>query len=257
MKLITLLHAEDTSDIPTSKLTLETLGTGFPNAIQSVQIFVTPKGASVYAEAGTNLKVAGKIAYADHHQFIADQIAFASQSARAEEPLIFLDGDLIFFDEVETLIQQQIDNENRALVLGQRLPVLRSCGMNWIPRLHTSLYVVANPKRLIHHLSTCPWNSKWTSIDWFKPQVVFEHGNPNFYDTGANLYQALPDLHGGLNHEINKRYAHLFCGGSLSVARRRLGLERTAALAQRHHAALTDPMSLVNTNQNYEQFMFR
>lgn len=259
-----LLHAESISDVPTAILTLDTLKIGFPTT-SSISLWMTSTSEPFFREAAPQLWEKFPILInpwcdADHANWM--ECVFDTYSYN-NDPLIFLDGDLIFYKDMEPLIEAHIECNPESFMAGHLIAPAIRCYMEWVERLHTSFLIFPRPSDLKQHINNCPHQTRWTPVKFFPPQVVFgtdsNHAKPRarFYDTAANLFHALPEWRtSSFSRYFHQGYAHLFCGSSFSAVAAALPPDECDQLSKRHQLALKDPIALQGTNEDYERFMF-
>jgi len=218
----------------TATLTLNHLRTGFPttdvlvidNGHISTSLKVHDKAKQV---GGEYLRPAKPMEHWQTIQKILGQ--------RLPERVVFLDGDLVFFENCENWV-------TTTGLTGMLIPEHRSY-YSCCPtaaRLHTSFLVVHTPflHQEMEKSGAVPMH--FMHFEAWKPQLIYTPDAARFYDTGANLYQAV----GGtpFTEQQLDSYAHIFCGSTPDYANAFLPAGQQSLLKSWHNLALNCPDAL-------------
>jgi len=128
--------------------------------------------------------------------------------------VVFVDPDVAFWGSVEGW-------SFNSLLAGRLLPQMNSKPFLTRPRLHTSFLWVQSPRRLHEAIAQI----RQTAFEWqpWQPVMVKLMDRWLRWDTGASLFEAMPErMHAFAESELDY-YDHLFCGTHLETAKR-LGL---------------------------------
>ena len=210
-----------------NSMVFPSLRVGFPDADIAVVDNNSSVGASRIKELA--LSKGAKFVQLDkrisHEEFVEN--AFLS-SSDSEEPVIFLDPDVVFWKSMEFKFDKAIE--------GRFIPEFR-CPMSGAvcrPRLHTSLLGISNPKKLnetiegirsevIDYHPFYPWSSRDYSGTWIR------------WDATASLYSSLfPDIRKFDNDQLDS-YDHIFCGTHTDEYKNRLEPDIRSRLSEVHN----------------------
>jgi hypothetical protein len=195
-----------------TSLIFKTLRVGFPNA----RVYVVDNASLPEAQAqiatlcrenecefkrmtGSGLQ---------HHEFIDTTIREQATVSSSDGPLVFLDPDICLWQSCENF-------SFGGLIAGKKLSKFYDSITNTVtmPRIHSSFLWVKDARALLHEIlrikakrfDFLPFQSFSFNMDgsWFR------------YDTGANLYAALPEKHSFFSDSHFEYYDHLYAGSHL------------------------------------------
>lgn len=200
MKPLVAIHitVPDDHNYHNCTMTLDTVRVGYPNAdIMVFQRYQTYGDESYVDELAARCKkIEARYMQTgnDHPDWIPEVIDCETEDA----PLIFLDGDLRFWSEMESL-------DFPSVVSGQYIPGHMSDLFRCytFARLHTSHLRIRSGKELkdlIHLTHPFPGDTPsqlfpWLKRDLFTPHYSFIKGCPVYYDTCAELFNAYTPDH--------------------------------------------------------------
>lgn len=197
-----------------TELIFKTLRVGFPSAsISVVDNCSVPEARdeveSLAKEAGCQFLAIsdGPIA---HDRFILKTIRDAANDHSFEGPLVFVDPDVCLWESWEEF---HFDGLVAGKFVGRFFdPVTQTVTM---PRLHTSLLWISDPKRLWEEVVRI--KSRRFDFDPFLSCSVNLDGVWYRYDTGASLYAALPGRFSRFEERHLDCYDHIFAGSHLDL----------------------------------------
>ena len=184
-------------------LVFKTLRVGFPNAnvhivdnasLPSVRSLLKQNAQECDAEF-TQIKNT-----ISHHDFIEQTL-----NRQSEGTAIFVDPDVCFWENVE-------DWSFDALIAGRLLPKYKCeySGCLTYPRIHTSFMWIPDVIAFREAIQTL--QTQYFEFNPFCP-VMLKLGDVwQRFDTGASLYNALPDRMYAFTEKELDSYDHLFCG---------------------------------------------
>lgn len=224
-----------------STLAFKTLRTGFPKATIEVWDNASyPECATAierhaYDVGASFIRLPGRTT---HHQWMRSVLY------RENGPMVFVDPDVVFFDEMESVTL-------KSFLTGRLCPAYYNevVGCNEVERLHTCLLFVSNPKLLRTELdrhSSCeryPW-------DWVSPRKTARKGKVYFHDTMAIAFGAI----GGkaITAEYLERFGHLVSGSMIDLVAPKMTEGKD--LAALHRAAYLDNNVLRGCWANHDKF---
>lgn len=197
-----------------STLVFDTLRTGFPNAkIHVVDNSSIPSFKPKLKELAKRVDAHKffEINRTTHGRFITEVLN------QVAEPTVFVDPDVVFWDNMEYTV------ETDKLFAGRYIPNILDCGgVYFEERIHPSLFVVPNPRRLLEEY----W--KVAGKEYVgKPFEAFsfmdgrnDYPRKQFwrcFDVCAGIYAAIPNEAQNFEADDLDRYDHLFCGSLLNV----------------------------------------
>lgn len=144
-----------------------------------------------------------------HHEFIQSTIHEIAKNETEEDPLVFLDPDICFWNSCE-------DFKFSGLIAGKGMGKFYDYITHTItmPRLHSSFLWISNANKLQQEI----WRLKARHFDFepFQPFSFHMESKWYRYDTGATLYATIADK-AEVFEEIHLRcYDHIFCGSHLN-----------------------------------------
>jgi hypothetical protein len=218
--------------LPTATLTFKTVRTGYPNA----DIVVYDNGSEYECKEQIEI-LAHFIGATWESHMIRMPHAYAIQRTIANRPgkLVFLDGDLIFWDKCE-------DWEFDFPIAGRHIPthVSEYTKCETISRLHTS-HLWVDTVRTEAMLKDVGFEDReFAPADLWHPHVVYNKKQPTFYDVGANLYHAISGS--SFQRDHLSCYDHIFSGSTFDHAL--VHLDNPQGLQYVHHLATTEPARL-------------
>lgn len=204
MVVFVLVTCRGPEHLPLSLLVFDTIRTGFPTA----EIFVYDNASDygsdeirrrAFDARADSVKLGRRL---EHGDFIADRVA----AAKGGYSVVFVDTDMIFWSPCE-----DIRVPEGKLYAGRLIPEINECGARMPARIHPSMLIVPDARKLSHALSMVP------SIGWyFRPfqafTVVEKSGGTVCWDTCSSLYAALPNAAYAFGSDELDRYDHLFSG---------------------------------------------
>ena len=235
-RVIVTVNVRKPELLETATLTLRSVRVGFPTAeiiVASTSrdvTFLDPLLSRTHAIGARYQEVPG-----EHYRVLNK---FTSDPHRyGQEQTIFLDSDLIFYENCEGW------DFSRALA-GHRIPEHVSHYTQCVTagRLHTS-FLVVNQIRLEEELNAAGVEVReFAPVHLWRPQMLYHHARPMFYDTASNLFQAI----GGAQFTPEQLdcYTHIFCGSARDVAKQHLPAETYRTMEAAHELALRAPNQL-------------
>lgn len=222
-----LVTCSSEENLPLSLLVFDTIRVGFPTA----EILVTLNRGLEWREEikRRTLAVGGKFYL---HQFPKEHGDYiAAVIATEETPTVFVDTDMIFWENCEDIVLPE-----GKLYGGRLIPELHECGARMPARIHPSLLFVPDPAALCAALA--PFHKKFW---YFRPFQGYSYLGPEgavTVDTCASLYGALPDAAYAFGAAELDRYEHLF-GGTYPERFKEMGMSEPLAreLRMRHQLA--------------------
>jgi hypothetical protein len=223
MRVKILLAVPDEASYGPCTVVLDSIRVGYPNAI--VEVFLNPIAEVRPTMAGDIARRATQkdcqVSYlrdnTPHARWIFDRVIEHSADLGDQEPLIILDGDILFHSSCENWV---FDN---CFIAGYRIPAMGYFEFTQCPtlaRLHTSHLWFTQPRTLIRGISkvfpaaTMP-RADLCPLDLFSPDVKFINGIPHFWDSCANLYQMFGGKAFGPEHLAC--YEHLFSASAFEL----------------------------------------
>ena len=144
----------------------------------------------------------------EHHAFIESTIRTQAMGSSPHEPIVFLDPDICLWKSWE-------DFSFNGLMTGKRLskfadPITKTITM---PRIHSSFLWINDPAALWKEILRI----KAARFDFlpFQPFSFRMDGNWYRYDTGASLYNTLPNRCLFFNENHFDCYDHIYAGSHL------------------------------------------
>jgi hypothetical protein len=195
-------------------LVFESIRTGFPNA----EIHTYLNTWDISKTKLTLMKRVGDVCLLDdltHHYEWIQQVLEVNKNL--DSPLIFLDGDVIFWDNCEHVCQN--------LMNGFYVPshINDFSDSFYFSRLHTSFLCFRSPKELWSVLNEInvknrylPQAHPYLPSNPFAPEVLYINNKRVFYDTCAKLFQQIGDAR-VFGEDILNRYDHLNSSSFLEV----------------------------------------
>ncbi|MFZ7111195.1 MAG: hypothetical protein ACOWYE_05885 [Desulfatiglandales bacterium] len=195
-----------------SALIFKTLRVGFPNA----KVCVTDNASLPDAQARIaalsrendcefkTIKGAG----VEHHVFIEATLRTQAAASSSQWPMVILDPDICLWQSWEGFCFD-------GLMAGKRMslfddPITDTLTM---PRIHSSLLWISNPKVLWHEILRI--KAKRFDFLPFQPFSFRMNGKWYRYDTGAGLYATLPGKCSFFSKAHFDSYDHLYAGSHL------------------------------------------
>jgi hypothetical protein len=207
MRVKILLAVPDEKSYGTCTLVLDTIRTGYPNAF--VTVYINPIG-DVHEDLRDDLvhratlkecRVVQLFGDNSHARWIFNQVIAHSEDLGDQEPLIILDGDILFHSSCEGW---QFDN---SFLAGYYTPTMFSdftqCPA--LARLHTSHLWFTQPRTMVRGIpkvfpAAAAARSDLCPLDLFSPSVNFVNGVPYFWDSCCGLYQMFGGKEFGPEH---------------------------------------------------------
>jgi hypothetical protein len=235
MQVAILVTINQPEQVIPCTLALDTIRTGFPTAFVSCHLNDSPDYAARVGELCEARNVHFFEAKMRMHQaeWIRHQVQVNAKYGN--EPLVLLDGDVIFWENCEDLTFEHP-------LAGYYVPRFWNEYANCLTmeRLHTS-FLVIRPQELGQRIvRVWPENHSYLPFDPFQLYATFVRGTPVFYDVCANLYHAV----GGsaFDESVKQRYDHL---NSASFYKEMYAkLQNRDAFAAVHELARTKPSEL-------------
>lgn len=171
-------------------LTLDSIRTGFPTF--PITIHQNQKGINLQEDEDFLAKVRdikATLSYRTNYWHHADWIRHVVLSSlKSEEPIIILDGDMIFWENCE---QWKIEG----LYAGDFIPLIWNDFAQCVsmPRIHTSFMWIPNARKLTDAINAAYPNAlrqdgEYCPVDPYCPKVQFFNRLPLFWDTCAGLF---------------------------------------------------------------------
>lgn len=246
MKVHVLVTADDPDFMRASTLFTETVRVGFPNA----HLTVYDNASAVKGWYGRLKTVNDDLVVLDRRVHHADWIRDIVDTAT--EKTVIIDPDTMFWRDCEWF--------HFPVWAGYHIPAMWNewAGCPSCARVHTSFLWIESPEKLRIGLRNAyplanARKSDYRGFDPFHPTVVFSDGMPVFYDTCANLYQAIGADHFGAEHLAC--YDHV---NSVGFRDEFLPLmENWVEFDKLHHIAETCPEKLKGLHMQIEQYYER
>lgn len=180
-------------------LCFDSIRVGFPRSHFDVHCYVNEQSDSnlrlkaiAKAERCGNFDVVCGTTRQHHAGFIQSLV----YSATNNRPMIFVDPDTIWWESCESWIEEF----SGKLLAGYFVPRMWNDFAKCISaaRIHTSNMWFPNPTALrmrVEEIYPYSWQpaGEYCPCDFFYPAVKFLSGQPMFWDTTANLFNALPE----------------------------------------------------------------
>ena len=196
MRVKILLAVPDEKSYGPCTAVLDSIRVGYPNAVVDVYLNpvaeVRPTMAGDIARRATQKEC--RVNYlrdnTSHSRWIFDQVMVHSADLGDQEPLIILDGDILFHSSCEGW---KFDN---TFLAGYYTPTMFS-DFTQCPafaRLHTSHLWFTQPRTMVRGIpkvfpAAAAARSDLCPLDLFSPSVNFVNGVPYFWDCCCGLYQ--------------------------------------------------------------------
>jgi hypothetical protein len=195
-----------------ASLIFKTLRVGFPNA----RVKVVDNNSLPEAQDQIEIlcrdnecefkKLAGPGIH--HYEFIDSTIYEQAKAPSSDGPIVFLDPDICLWQSIENF---SFDG----LIAGKKIGKFYDFITNTItmPRIHTSFLWVNNARTLFQEILRI--KAKRFDFSPFR-SFSFKMADTWYrYDTGANLYAALPGRHSFFSESHFEYYDHIFAGSHL------------------------------------------
>ena len=237
MKCILIMTTPPGTDRRVTEMVLNTIRVGFPTA-EIDEVY--PKPGPMFGD--------------EHHHFsiIKDKL---SENCLREDPLIFIDGDVIFWENMEPCVRWFAENYTHAQeqIAGFFVPSYISPQTQslYMSRLHTSLLIVRNPRQLTTMIAglhigpsamRSPLSVPYYQCDLIKPQYVYVLGRPLYFDTCAGLYHAFGGI--AFGSDALKCYDHVNSASFYDDVVRSMPPEQKPMFRELHRLAAEEPEKL-------------
>lgn len=222
--LKTYLPGEDTFGV---ECVFKTLHIGFPTAI-------------LHVDTNTGFT---------HDQWIKS--VCASYRDKPSAKVVFVDTDIIFYSEVESLLSPIITT-----LAGRYTPPYYNelVGCNEADRYHTSLLYISDTQRLFRYIDSV-YQTPNFPFKPFAPIQVKHHNTRVFFDTCAILYHSIPkDDRQDFGANILDTYTHLVSGTMLNFVASKL--KNGERLKYMHQVAKTRPLELKGLWREHDMYYF-
>ena len=192
-----------------SLMVFDTIRTGFPSA--SIEVWdngscaeVVPAIEAAAQKVGATFTAMTNRHYSDHLRWV-----LLERPHPEGVPLVLCDPDVIFWKAVEAW------DFGPALMAGRLMPLMQHSGIVVMPRLHPSLLFIPD----VHALRRAVKAAEARSFAWdaIAPRTSWVNGQPHFWDTLSDLFNALIARSVGFNQVELDCYDHLFFGTHLVV----------------------------------------
>jgi hypothetical protein len=236
-KVIITTCVIDMSMLETSLLTLKSIRVGFPNweieVVDNASIEpAIPEIIKRTKAVGAKLKrIRSRVEHSE---------VFETELTRSRGQIVFLDSDLIFYDNCENW---RFDMGLAGRVIAERWGYYTKCVS--VERIHTS-FLWINTEVLRDQMSKLPQNLEYAPNYFWKPQLVYFAGKRRFYDTGAMLYQAV----GGVSFSEKQldAFTHIYHGSFMPTTALPLlsdfPEDKINKITMVHKLAITNPEQL-------------
>ena len=238
-----LTWCKDINQLYGSLLTFKTIRTGFPNS--EIVVFDNCSIPAAQDEIKKAADAVGAVFHqleheVKHHDFIR----WAIFQDHVDKQLVFADGDLIFWDDMENTV---VDG----LMAGRLIPLFgdKFSNTKTMPRLHTSLVMIPDPGALAQRLHAL--ESEYFEADLIRPTMLRLEGEWLRWDTLGTLYGAITEQCTAFDEALLNRYDHIFCGSHLNKI---LSKYQVPRLAEAHHQAMQDYTQLKGIWHLQEQY---
>lgn len=241
MKLIIITCTPPGCDERVTNLACQSYRRGFPNA--KVEILKVPHTTS-------------------HFSILTRLIIEAGNTL---EPLVICDGDVIFWDNLEEQLLADWE-EIDFLLAGDYIPSHMNPYSNsfYMDRIHTSLMFIPEPVKLVDRMirlkrggragtEVDAHNSAYLSSQLIAPYYTYIDGYPIYYDTSANLYQAIQNQCHVFGVEL-ETYDHVNSASFYPEVCKRLTGDPLAVFKKAHELAVSDPDQLKGLNHEVKKF---
>jgi hypothetical protein len=190
-----------------SLMVFDTIRTGFPTA--QIEVWdngscaeVVPQIEEAAQKAGARFAAMKNWHYSDHLRWV-----LLERPHPEGVPLVLCDPDVVFWEAVEHW------DFAPALMAGRLMPLMQHSGVVAMPRLHPSLLFIPD----VHELRRAVKEAEARSFAWdaVGPRTSWVNGQPRFWDTLSDMFNALCARCQAFGAAELDRYDHLFFGTHL------------------------------------------
>lgn len=233
-----------------SELIFKTLRVGFPNA----KVTVLDNGSlpsaideiKILARENDCLFEEMHPPGIQHYEFLQNTIRMMADRKGNKGPLVFLDPDICLWDSCE-------DFSFEGLIAGRAIGRFYDQCTKTItmPRLHSSFLWIENPdelqreirKQIVKRFDFQPFLSFSFRFDetWYR------------YDTGANLFAAIPDRVSWFTEDHLNRYDHIFSGSHIDWILDALDENNRKLMIETHELAKNGCLEEIKGIWKYQQ----
>jgi len=192
-----------------SLMVFDTIRKGFPSA--QIEVYDNGSCAEVLPAIEAAAKRVGAKFHAQANRHYSDHLRWVLLERDHPEglPLVLSDPDIVFWEQVEHW------DFAPALLAGRLIPPICRVGLVALPRLHPSLLFVPDVGALRQAVKSAESHSfAWNCIG---PRTSWIDGRPYFWDTLADMFNALGDRCITFGEAELNSYDHLFCGTHLGL----------------------------------------
>ncbi|HUD33796.1 MAG TPA: hypothetical protein VMR43_12380 [Variovorax sp.] len=190
-----------------SLLVFDTIRTGFPTA--PIEVWDNGSCAEVVPQIKAAAQTIGAGFTAMTNRHYADHLRWVLLERPHPEgvPLVLCDPDMMFWEPVEHW------DFGPSLMAGRLMPLMQHSGVVAVPRLHPSLLFVPD----VHALRRAVAEAAARSFAWdpIGPRTSWVNGQPHFWDTLSDLFNALTARCAAFGETELSAYDHLFFGTHL------------------------------------------
>jgi hypothetical protein len=237
-KEVAILITCDEKSFPVATMAFDTIRTGFPTAL--IKVYANDLPIEMLEQVFQRFsKIAGPTVWLtlqqrlSHSEWIRAEVIGSSA-----ETLFIVDGDTVFWESCEHF---RFDSPLAGLKVPNMWNEFAQCPS--MERVHTS-HMTIRPEELRQAIAkvdkTYGKYPVYAEADYFSPRIVFQYGLPTFYDSLAQLSQAVKWYRYG-ETELNC-YDHVNSASFYDVMYERL--EQREKFAELHELARTNPAAL-------------
>lgn len=223
-----LVKCKGKNHLPLSLLVFDTIRVGFPTAKVHVCDNASGFGRAQIQKKAEEIGAA----FSSMTERVAHGDFIAERMARAEGPTVFVDTDMIFWENCEGITLPE-----GKLYGGRFIPEANECGARVPARIHPSLFFVPDPAAL--RAALAPFYKKLWYFKPFQGYTTVVDGKAVCWDVNSSLFAALPDAAYAFGEAELNCYDHLFAGTYADKLEDINMDARTAAFIRHTHAVAT------------------